>query len=418
MKKSIIGIVAIALIAAMMVIPAAAFEPGECDITVCASGCDHSSIQSAVDVASAGDTICVYNGTYNEAAIRIMFAAKRNITLKGEGADVVTLDAGGGSDNIGIGGDSMENGASGGVVAGFKMINSQKGIEIASFAPDCIIRNCVFDGASFSLAISLAAANTTFMNNVITNAPYELGAVEITRPTTFINNVVRDSTGIYGAVCIECDDCTIANNTIVNNTGAGILLMTATSPVANNIITKNNISSNGYGFFLYDAGSDNKIYLNDIVDNGVTATTFGTTPPAVTYWNSTEQITYTYNPTYTNFLGNYWGSAYTGTDADGDGLGDTPYVVPDSLGEDYRPLMEPFENYPEAAAGICGDVNEDGDVTVLDATKVKNRAGNPSYPLDDEWAADVNCDTFINVLDATKVMNRAGNPGYPLSCCT
>ena len=70
------------------------------------------------------------------------------------------------------------------------------------------------------------------------------------------------------------------------------------------------------------------------------------------------------------------------------------------------------------AAGICGDVNKDGTVNVLDATKVMNRAGNPSYPLDDEWAADVNCDTFINVLDATKVMNRAGNPGYPLSCCT
>ena len=68
-------------------------------------------------------------------------------------------------------------------------------------------------------------------------------------------------------------------------------------------------------------------------------------------------------------------------------------------------------------AGICGDVNKDGFVNVLDATKVKNRAGNPSYPLDDEWAADVNCDTFINVLDATKVKNRAGNPSYPLNCC-
>jgi hypothetical protein len=68
-------------------------------------------------------------------------------------------------------------------------------------------------------------------------------------------------------------------------------------------------------------------------------------------------------------------------------------------------------------AGICGDVNKDGFVNVLDATKVKNRAGNPSYPLGDEWAADVNCDTFINVLDATKVKNRAGNPSYLLNCC-
>ncbi|MCG2734854.1 MAG: DUF3344 domain-containing protein [Candidatus Methanoperedenaceae archaeon] len=69
-------------------------------------------------------------------------------------------------------------------------------------------------------------------------------------------------------------------------------------------------------------------------------------------------------------------------------------------------------------AGLCGDVNRDGYVNVLDATKVKNRAGNPGYPLADEWAADVNCDGYVNVLDATKVKNRAGNPGYPLNCCT
>ena len=69
------------------------------------------------------------------------------------------------------------------------------------------------------------------------------------------------------------------------------------------------------------------------------------------------------------------------------------------------------------AAGTCGDVNGDGSVNVLDATKVKNRAGNPGFPLDDEWAADVNCDGSINVLDATKVKNRAGNPGFPLACC-
>jgi len=68
-------------------------------------------------------------------------------------------------------------------------------------------------------------------------------------------------------------------------------------------------------------------------------------------------------------------------------------------------------------AGICGDVNRDGSVNVFDAVKVRNRAGNPSYPLDDEWAADVNCDGNINVFDAVKVKNRAGNPSYPLNCC-
>jgi len=35
-------------------------------ITVCSSLCDHSTIQAAVDVADAGDTILVGDGIYNE----------------------------------------------------------------------------------------------------------------------------------------------------------------------------------------------------------------------------------------------------------------------------------------------------------------------------------------------------------------
>lgn len=47
--------------------------------------------------------------------------------------------------------------------------------------------------------------------------------------------------------------------------------------------------------------------------------------------------------------GNYWSSDCTGTDGDGDEIGDTSYVVPDSLGNDFRPLIAPFENYPAPA---------------------------------------------------------------------
>lgn len=45
-------------------------------------------------------------------------------------------------------------------------------------------------------------------------------------------------------------------------------------------------------------------------------------------------------------MGNYW-SDYTGSDTDGDGIGDTPYGI-DSDSDSY-PLMEPFECYFEEA---------------------------------------------------------------------
>ncbi len=49
--------------------------------------------------------------------------------------------------------------------------------------------------------------------------------------------------------------------------------------------------------------------------------------------------------------------------------------------------------------------------------RLRLRAGNPAYFINNEWSADVNCDSAINVLDATKVKNHAGNPSHILDCC-
>jgi len=92
-------------------------------------------------------------------------------------------------------------------------------------------------------------------------------------------------------------------------------------------------------------------------------------------WNSKDTIFYTYNGTnYTNYLGNYWDD-YMGNDADGDGIGDTPYDI-DSDKDNY-PLMEPWENYFAPAPSVFEYTFEDfNDMITVTDTGFNDFSGN------------------------------------------
>lgn len=96
--------------------------------TVCASGCDFTSIQAAVTAASAGDTIDVGAGTYNEN-----IAVNKNLSLIGAGLATTTIE---GISGAGALGAVLVDGTTTGVlIQGFTIVgidNGNPGIENAA----------------------------------------------------------------------------------------------------------------------------------------------------------------------------------------------------------------------------------------------------------------------------------------------
>ncbi|MEM3705952.1 MAG: NosD domain-containing protein, partial [Candidatus Bathyarchaeia archaeon] len=104
----------------------------------------------------------------------------------------------------------------------------------------------------------------------------------------------------------------------VRNNPFGIMLIGST----NNIITENTIANNTVAGIYLDRSDNNQIYHNNIIAN---------TPQA-----TISESTCTWDNGYPSG-GNYW-SDYTGTDNNHDGIGDTPYTI-DENNTDRYPLI-------------------------------------------------------------------------------
>lgn len=158
--------------------------------------------------------------------------------------------------------------------------------------------------------------NNTVMGSIITNnANGIILSYNLAYDNRVIENIVTDNLGF--GILVGSSNSSIVGNTVVNNT-YGIYLN-----LPNNCsITGNSIRNSDYGMFA--AGADNSIYHNNFENNTNHVYSYGA-------WN-------VWDNGYPSG-GNFW-SNYTGTDLNGDGIGDTPHVI-DADNQDRYPLITP-----------------------------------------------------------------------------
>jgi parallel beta-helix repeat protein len=265
---------------------------------------NYTTIQAAVNAASPGDTIVVRDGTYTEN-----INVNKSLTIQSEhGADATTVQAANPDDHVF------------GVTADY--------VNIIGFTVKGAI-NC------YGIHLISARYCTVFKNEIWNNC---VGICMVDSSKNKISyNEVNDN---EGDIKLTCSNGNTFTGNILGRSNCGIEIWENCSY---NTLIKNVVYNNKVGISLgswHVPSNYNDVYLNNFIQNDNNCVSLS---GSTNTWNSSEEITYTYNRnTRTNYLGNYW-SDYTGRDANKDGIGDAPYTI--NSDKDTYPLMQPFENY-------------------------------------------------------------------------
>jgi hypothetical protein len=213
MKK----IVLILCIAALMCMTSLAAPVSAATLTVAADGTgDYTSFSAAINAASSGDIIFLHEGVYSESGK--ITISKTNITIKGDGADKVTLSM---SRNLRITGSKC-------TIENMKFMSGFKVLSIES--SNCIVRNNIFEKPT---GIEIYSSYNQIFNNIILNPNSPSGGINIVSGTynDIHDNVITGATGYFSSAAIYDSSNFFENNSIY---GSSVLRISG----ANNTIAK------------------------------------------------------------------------------------------------------------------------------------------------------------------------------------
>ncbi|HEX6908726.1 MAG TPA: right-handed parallel beta-helix repeat-containing protein [Terriglobales bacterium] len=252
---------------------------------------DQSTIQAAINAASAGDTVLVAPGTYAE---NINFAGKAITVTSSGGASVTIIDGGNAAPVVtfasGEGSHSLLNGFT--IQNGTSTFNTQYeggGIYIRSASPT-ITNNVIQNNTACSDGggIAVSFGSPTIQGNTIQNNTQSAcsggsggGGIALGGAGTaqVIGNVIVNNTwpsGNGGGISMNAAGApTIKNNIIAGNTasgvspaaqGGGISMVNDSDPLLLQNLIYNNSSDQGGGVFIsVPSGSRGPILLNNTI---------------------------------------------------------------------------------------------------------------------------------------------------------
>ncbi|MFX0040581.1 MAG: nitrous oxide reductase family maturation protein NosD [Promethearchaeota archaeon] len=195
--------------------------------------------------------------------------------------------------------------------------NGLSGISVQYSEGNSITGNTCDDNGEQGIYIKdYSHYNTITDNNCSRNLDSGI-VIQESNGTIVMDNFCSENIWTGIALVSGAENNIIYKNELVYNWG-GVYF----SYVSNNDVFRNDIRYNTHGIFMHRECYDNMIYQNNIIDNDM----------------QVFDLSQGLNNWYNIYIleGNYW-SDYTGTDSDGDGIGDTPWP---EEGYDAYPFMD------------------------------------------------------------------------------
>jgi parallel beta-helix repeat protein len=277
---------------------------------------DYPTIQAGIDAAVPGDLVLVDSGIYFENVI-----INKTVSLLGQNKETTIID-GNGIGNVVVIAAGHVN------LSGFTVRRSGQKLQDSGIFLDFrsvgskISDNIVVNNYH-GIFLESSTGNAISFNNVSLNTGRGINLVSSSGNVVYSNFVSRNEQD-NGIELFDSAGNIITANIFSRNGWSGIYLRESSG----NIIRENTVSNNSETGVYFDASSNSILYRNNFLYNGLTELGQLFSADSLNTWDNGAE-------------GNYW-SDYTGSDLNGDGIGDTGTIP--HLGVDSKPLMEPWSH--------------------------------------------------------------------------